>query len=394
MKIGILEIMPQGHYTLVDSIARIYASDSQNEIFICTHEKLAEVLKPLLNENIGDIKLVVKNKNESLVLFFEKVNQLNLNLLFIATLEKYFKPFYNFNFNCALSFFIHDIDSWFLLKLKYKIYNILNDFSFSPRIIYKLKVSFIYTKWRARIVDKILYSGGRFVVLNKNLKNELSKYVSEERIDVIPFSVFNKNLKDNSINNNCLRICIPGWVSQLRRDYFSVLKMFEEDIDFYRGKVELDLLGCVVKIEQGREIIKQAERLNANGIKVNYYDIPFIPVDEFDAQLSKADIILGNMNVVLNKYSKYGKTKDTGIIFTMIRAAKPGILPIDYALIDELKSSSVIYEDYLKLRIIIKNLVENKIMIDSLKKEAQKNSLLFDPCYIYKNLPKARELDS
>jgi hypothetical protein len=70
----------------------------------------------------------------------------------------------------------------------------------------------------------------------------------------------------------------------------------------------------------------------------------------------------------------------------MIRAAKPGILPSDYVLIDELKSSSLIYDDYSKLNFIIKNLVDNKGALHLLKKEAQKNSLLFNPYYIYKNL--------
>lgn len=386
MKIGILEIMPQGHYTLVDSIARIYASDDKNECFIFTHKNGAKNLIPLLNENIGNIKLIIKEDNESLSDYFSKINNVNSDFIFLVTLEKYFKDILNFNFTCPLHLFIHNIDAWFQINLRYNLYNFFKEVSFSFKDIYHFKVNFVYPKLRKRIIQKLRNNDGRFVVLNSILKKELENYTDEKEIDIIPFSVYNKNIQDGSGENKCLRICIPGMVSQIRRDYLSVLELLENDVDLFKAKIEIDLLGGIVEYEEGRKIIEQALILNSKGVKIYYYDQPLVMISEFDRQLAKADFILGNMNVVLNKYSKYGKTKETGIPFSMIRAAKPGILPSGYALIDELKSSTLIYNNYAELKDILLSLVGNQEKIVRLKKEAQRNSLLFDPKYIYKNI--------
>lgn len=386
MRIGILEIMPQGHYPLVDSLARIYSSSKGNECIIFTHKIGAENLVPLLNEKIRDIKVIIKEDEETFESFFTKINKFSPEVIFIVTLEKYFSDVFKFNFICPLHLFIHNIDAWFQINLSYNVYNFIKEFTLSSRIIYNFKVNFIYPKWRRKLINQIIVNNGRFVVLNTILKKELKNYINGNIIDVIPFSVYNKDLQDRSNDNKCLRVCIPGIVSQVRRDYLSILDLLENEAIAFNNKIELVLLGPVVEPKVGRNIIKRAIKLNSKGIKIHYYNEHFISFPEFDKQLAKADIILGNMNVILNKYSQYGKTKETGITSAMIRAAKPGILPKSYALIDALKSSTLVYGNYSELKNILKDLIENKEKILSLKMEAQNNSLLFDPEFIYEKI--------
>jgi hypothetical protein len=388
MKVGIMEIMPQGHYTLVDSIARIYSSDKNNQVIIFTHNKASHVFNSLLKEKPENIRLMIKEENDSFESFFAQINDQKPDLVFIVTLERYFDHIYNFRFNYPIHLFIHNIDAWFQTSLKFSVYNFLRTFTLSAKLIYYFKVAFIYPVWRKKIINKLLNNNGRFVVLNKILKEELKKFVNKDLIEVIPFSVYNNKLKDNSVNNISLRVCIPGMVSQVRRDYFSVLNLLQKNIDIYIGKIELDLLGGIVPEEEGDEIIKQAERLTRNGLKVYFYKKSLVPIDEFDEQLTKADVILGNMNVIVNKYSKYGQTKETGTTFTMVRTAKPGILPANYALIDELHSSTLVFNDYPHLDNILKDLIINKDKLSLLKSEALKNSQFFEPIYLYNNITK------
>lgn len=387
MKIGILEIMPIGHYTLVDSVARIFSSDNNNTTYILTHKQGAEVLAPLLTEMIN-LSILTLEQNQSLKAFFEKAKALKLDRLYIITLEKYFPEIYSYNFDCPIYLFIHNIESWFQVNLNYRLYNFLKNFSFTPKVFYYLKSSFIYPSQRQKIISKVYKSAGKFVVLNKIIKKELSKFVKDDLIDVIPFSVYNKNLKDTSSNNSSLRICIPGMVSITRRDYISLFKIIESDIEFFRDKVQIDLLGGISSAEQGEKIIEYAKKLISNGIKIIYYKKQLVPLSEFDQQLTKADIILGNMHVVQNKFSKYGKTKESGIIFTMIRCGKPGLLPIEYSLIDELESSTIIFKDYEDLSKIIRDLIHEPEKINQLKEEALKNSHKFEPGLILNEIIK------
>ena len=81
-------------------------------------------------------------------------------------------------------------------------------------------------------------------------------------------------------------------------------------------------------------------------------------MEDYDTKLVQADLILGNLNVSVNKYSTYGKTKESGTAFAMIRVAKPGLLPLAYQTMDELKSSTINFKSY-----------------DDAKKEALKDKL-------------------
>jgi hypothetical protein len=386
MKIGILEIMPKGHYTLVDSITRIFSSDDKNEIYIFTHNKGAEVLNPLLSEIGKNIHILEKNPNESVTSFLNEIPALRLDRIYIVTLEKYFSEIYSCNFNIPIYLFIHNIDSWFQVKLGYRLYNFFKNFSLSPKIVYYIKTSFIYPTLRKKIIAKVYDSKGKFVVLNKILKTELTRFVKKELVEVIPFSVYNERLKDNSKNNSLLRICIPGMVSLIRRDYFSLFKFIENDIEYFKNKLELDLLGGISAEEGGEKVIEYANKLISKGIKITYYSKPLVPLFEFDHILTQADIILGNLHITLNKYSKYGKTKESGIIFTMIRCAKPGFLPDGYSLIDDLKSSSIIFKDYKDLDNIIRDLIQNPFKLQKLKEEALVNSGNFEPKVLLNNL--------
>jgi len=378
--------MPRGHYTLVDSLARIFGSDSKNELLILTRERGYELLIPLIHEIPCKIHIDYVSGNSLTHNILEKISDFQPDRIYIVTLEKNFLEFIRLKFPCQVNLFIHNIDDWFRLTPSILIYRFFAGLRMTGSFFYYIKTCFVYPFFKKWIKKKVLTSGGKFVVLNKYLKNELGLYTPIKNIDVIPFSVYNHKIRNVSLNTGLIRFCIPGMLDTMRRDYFSLFNILEENLDFLKNRIELDLLGSINHKMGGGKIINEAEKLIKKGLKINYYTKSFIPMAEFDKELAKAHFILGNMNLRIHKYSSYGITKDSGIIFTMIRVAKPGLLPEKYLLIDELKSSTLLFKDYGDLANIIKRIVIEPLLLDQLTVAAEKNSLLFEPSVVLKTL--------
>ncbi len=100
------------------------------------------------------------------------------------------------------------------------------------------------------------------------------------------------------------------------------------------------------------------------------------------------------MNVKLNKYSIYGKTKETGIPFAMIKAGKPGILPDTYPVPEELSTSTLLYHDFHDLGKILARLVSDRQIIEDLKIKALENSKKFSPELIYNQILEEKTLQN
>jgi len=300
-------------------------------------------------------------------------------------MEKYYNEFSEFISSTPINLFIHNIDEWFNLSFIKRVSSFFYGFTLSRKLVYDFKVNFIYPLQREKIINKIKRNGGKFVVLSSILKKELSIYINKDLIDVVPFSFYDKNLTDKSLLNTRLRICIPGTLSNTRRDYLGILDLFDDNSELFKTKIELDLLGCPIQKEDDK-IIQRAKLLIFKGIKIHLYEHSFIPTEIFNENLSKADIILGNLKIQQGKFSFYGKTKETGVTFALIRAAKPGVIVEGYDIMDELKSSVLYYKDMDQLKTILLRLADDKDYLEILKKEAQKNSQSFEPSLIYKNL--------
>lgn len=376
--------MPIGHLTLVESIARIYATDANNEIIIYTHQKGLEELSELQKSN-NNIRIITKEDNTTILSFLKTINKNKHDKLYITTCENYYKDWLNVDFKCPEYIVIHNIYGWFRTSFSDCFIGMVLDYKRFKNLLYSFKINFIFPIYRKKIIEKCRKSRGKFVVLSNNIANELSKFIDEKEIQIIPFNVFNKNLLDNSSENKKLRICIPGILSQERRDYFGFIKLLRSEPKL-KYLVEIDFLGGYYSYEQGPRIFAEAEQLKKEGFKVHTYNERFIPSGRYDEELSKADVILGNMHVKINKNNIYGKSKETGIVFLMIRNAKPGILPVSYNNIAELADSTFTYKSENDLKQIIWELVTSREIVNSLKKAALKNSLKFTPEVIYSQL--------
>ncbi len=384
MKIGIIEIMPAGHYTLVNSVAQIYSSDIHNKVTIITTATGKNILLPLVS---GQSNITIKEISRPALPELQSIlEKLKFDRIYITTLSKYFQIFYAIKFQGQLNIFIHNIDFWFNFNLKRNIYAFLKSAENPKQIPFHFKHNFIYPIWRKKISRLFLENHIKLVVLNQTLKNELSSYYPAKNIEVIPFSIFDINLAKKLSINGMIRICLPGLVSAQRRDYYSFFNLVRYNLDFFRDNIEIDLLGGISKYENGFEIIDEAKQLIEMGIKIYYYNKSTVPVAEFDIELSKAHIVLANFKVNLSKFRSYGKTKDSGAIFTCIHAAKPGLFPSSYPVQGDMKSSILTFDSYEDLVILLKDLISNRNKIEILTDHALENSKKYNPLVILNNL--------
>jgi hypothetical protein len=396
MNIGIIEISPTGHYTYVESICKIYLSDPQNKIIIFTNEQGGKGLSKLSSSRV---EIIIKSNEESYDSFFEKMNNYKLSKAFMVTLESYskelfkaIKSFYHAYFNFPIHYAIHNVDFWFQQKLSDKIKNTvqgnrnLNDWA------YKLKIYFWYTQYNQKVIDKVIKSGGKLFVLSPAVASALYKYIPKEKINIVPFSVYDGELANRSSdiseiipNNKKIRICIPGYVSAIRRDYYNPMKVLEFD-ERLKASVQLDFLGGISKAEGGEDIVVKAKEYKEKGYDIIIHNQPSVGLTEFDENLSKADFVLGNLHLIQGANSAYGKQKESGLPFTMIKATKPGLIPAAYPYDTQLKTSVIEFNTYEELPKILLNLLDNPDLIEQLKEQAKINSNYFTPEMVYKRL--------
>jgi hypothetical protein len=389
MKIGIFELAPRGHPPLVESVVQIYASVPTHEIWIITHEKGRSDLAFLEN---NQILLCVKRDNQSYLDFFNEIKNLNLDKIFLITFEalskenyEVIRAFCKMYFQIPIYLFLHNTDFWFQQNLFHKISNMVYAVKKAADLPYQLKLNFLYPSKNHQLIRKVRQSGGKFLVLSESVATELAKYVSSNEMLVIPFSVYNEKLRDTSAENKRLRICIPGMISALRRDYDTILDLLERYETDLKDKIELDLLGAFNAKEGGEKVKIRVNQLIDKGFHIHAYH-HWLEMDFYNEQLGKADLILGNMHLQQGRLGQYGKTKETGILFTMIKAGKPGLLPKGYPPETPLKSSVLTFQNYEEVATLILNYLKNPNLLNNLKVNAKENALYYHPNEIYKRI--------
>jgi hypothetical protein len=386
MKIAILELMDQGHFTLVESIIEIFLSDKKNLITVYGNAQGFQNIKSIDNDRLT--KNII-NSPKSKLEILKEINQLSFDKIIITTLDKYLVDFSKMHFNSPTYLFIHNINLWFeksnlYSKIRLFITDSLNNKS---NFKYLIKYHLIYPIYYNKIKQNIIKSNGKFCVLNNNMRQSLNKFIDNKFIIEIPFSIYNSS-NCSKKENKLLTIALPGMVSKVRRDYLSIFEQIEKNEVFYRENISFILLGGISKLENGNEIIQKAEELNSRNQNLILFNKEFVNIDEFDAFLNKSDLILSNLHVKINSSTIYGETKESGVMFSMIKFAIPGISPLQYKIMKELETSILKFKDYDELTTILKDLIINPNKIEDLKNNAIKNSLNFAPEKIYNQIIK------
>ncbi|MBU0697709.1 MAG: hypothetical protein KKE39_14465 [Bacteroidetes bacterium] len=386
MKIALIEICEANHYTAVEALALTYAVSKSNQITVFITDEMAK----LYHFKEDNIQIIKKNKDQSVADFLASINQINFDRIHINTISTYFKEFAFIDWKSKVILTVHNLDTWFnngfsrrRKLLSFKLLNPSKNSSLKDNFYLPIKYFFKDFKlqdYRDQIIHKIKNSESQILVYSESQKTYLTQFIDKKKIIAFPFCIHQES-EDLSINHQKLRICIPGMVDTHRRDYDSLFFVLTDHIDDFKGKLTIDLLGFIP--DSGKHLISKIKQLNEAGIEVIFNE-EFISKDVFQKRLFSSDIILGNLKVNLNSQSKYGETKETGVIFNLIKAAKPGIFPADYPIPKDLSSICISYQD--DLYPVIFDLIQDKKKLDKLKESAKIVVQNYEPQNLYARL--------
>ena len=369
-------------------MVKTYASDPANKIFIFTTQGAKDLIMAQDNDG-AQIEYVLFDQESNVNGFFEKIKEYPLDRIHYTTVSKHFKAFYFFkpNLNCKVFFHFHNIDLWYdsalIIQIK-RLYKVFfkdrNKIDFMRQIKYSVK-DVLWDFYRKKFIKKIAKDGTNIVILSEAQRFHLQKYLNAKNATVFPTLIFEPDFyKDLSTDNTKIRVCIPGSVTQIRREYNKLFDVLESNLDFYKSNFILDLLGFIPSSETA--IIERISVMQEKGLNILSYNY-FIDVKQFDLELYKSDIILSN---ILLDDSLGLQNKETAAVFHMIRGAKPGVFPESFVLDKDFKDSVVKFKAYSDLHDLFVELFNKPQIIKELKANAMKISLQYSPAELIKRL--------
>jgi hypothetical protein len=367
-EIGILEI--HYHIKFLYTMMRICKTKDTN-VTIFTTKKIFSRIETYLDDK-SKYEIVLKKDNESINSFLKRVERIcneKIDLLFVNTIEfssLYIPHYINFKPKSKMILTIHVVNHWLKAKYSFNIKNIFRTVDTNASILLR---RFVLKKFNA---INVIYSP-----IKKYIK-EQTKY--NKPVFTLPFNFFDKNKKIESVfKDDKIHFVIPGLIEEYRRDYHTTLDIFEKLFEKYNERISLNLLGEPVGIP-GKKIIEKCKKLKNKGYNIIFSE-EFIPEKEYDKNLSKSDIIFSPLNVTTKRATGikevYGKTEGSALPFEAIQYCKPLIIPEEFEVTNELKSSTLKYKTQTELEELLLELIENKEEILRLKQEAYKNSQYF-----------------
>lgn len=261
-------------------------------------------------------------------------------------------------------------DTWSLqFKTKRKITFLHN----VNRVFYPLKPKGMKAKVRRVLLNRYFSQFDEFVVVAPNVKDYLSTFVQKDKVFVVPF---NSGFVEQKIKSKSeVILTVPGMVDSNRRDYKSVLNVFEAYLKRnQKSQIKLNLLGRLKE----KHIKDHCDKINSQFEgKVLYYE-KFIPDEQFEEQLQASDFVLSNLEVFTTKQDSleiYGLTKESGIAFILFKYALPGIVPYNQVLFGEMNEQVLFFEKLQELETVFRRIDEQGEDLNALRYKAKENQI-------------------
>lgn len=394
MLIGIFEVSEPNHYSAVNGLLKTYASDPKNKIIVYSLPAIQKALEENgLPENSS---VVVLEPSSSLKELLNDVEKVKFDRIHICTIFDNYREFAQFKPQTKDIFLhVHQCEEWYNDNLDRAINTLLPSLKSKDqnRAYYRI----LGRSVRDYLVDKPLrkkmlaeYRQSyqlKIIVHSEGQKEVLLEYDCKSPITVFPFAIY-EGMDDSSESNQALRICIPGVITQAKRDYLGLFEVLHKNAEALRDRIELHLLGYVTEREID-EMGKAIADLQSSGYKVIYHD-SFVYGEEFDQAISICDLLLNNQFISKNSTEVYGKTKESGMIFNMLRAAKPGLLPKEYHVSSEFNDCTLFFKDYDHLVTLLIDVLDNPEKLEKLKTAAKNLSTSYLPENLYPRLVSAK----
>lgn len=381
MKIGLFEVGSYGHPTLTECLVRTLETDPSNQITLITKKELYDSSQLYL-KNI-EVKYVNDSDFSNDLMPF--ISDKNFDLGLYVTFED--PAFFDFILNPQFKFkkllFVHNIGFWkdsivkkAFDKLKFLV---KKPSSFFETFIQLIEIPSTSIKIK-KVLNSISDSKGKLLTISDELKVELESQMPSVPCFSFPFSYFAIDNYAPKIKNK-IRVVIPGYITQLRRDYIGLLDFLLSKDPQVLENIIFDFLGGVGASpdKSAHEIVEKIEKCRSKGLNIVFSQKPTVDITEFDSRLGQADFVLSNLNMKL----KYGKNKESGIPFTMIKFAIPGLVLFNNPTLRSVSSSTIIIHDYQELVEKALYFLSKPDKLNAIKTQALSNSNAYLPANIY-----------
>lgn len=347
---------------------RICNTEDTN-VTVFTTKKIFSRIETYLDDK-SKYEIILKEDNESLSSFLKRVEKIcneKIDLLFVNTIQMSsikIPPYISFRPKSKMILTIHIINHWLKAKFAFGVKNI-------ARVIDTNISIFLIRK---NILPKFNAINVIYPPIKDYIK-ENTKY--KKQVFTLPFNYYDKTkIVEKSKKESKIIFVLPGLIEPYRRNYNLALNVFEKLFEKYGKKISFYILGKPVGTS-GSKVIQRCEKLKNKGYDISFSK-GFIPEEEYDRISSESDIIFSPLNVITKRNTGiievYGKTEGSALPFEAIQYCKPLIVPIEFNVINEIKSSTLKYKSAEDLEKILVELIENKNELEYLKKEACKNS--------------------
>jgi len=228
-----------------------------------------------------------------------------------------------------------------------------------------------------------------FIVNAKAMKAYIeSNKLTSKPVFWLPPVIEKTRLTSSNFTSPLITITIPGSIDQKRRDYISVLNVFEKIHQTLPASIEIVLAGRPVGL-YGTSVLTKVKAMIDQGMRV-LYSSKEIEEKDFQELIASSTILLAPLKVDTsihdNIKEQYGISKVSGNIYDAIRHGKPLIVPSSLIVPEEIKTSCLYYtsEEHLFEQIIV--LATNKQFLRDLTLKALKNSKQFSETQVSKKL--------
>ena len=367
-EIGILEI--HTHVKYLHTLAKICKTKKSNVTIFTTKDIFSKLETYLKNKS--EYEIVLKKEREGISSFLKRVKKIcneKIDLLFVNTFQLscfYLPRYIGFHPKSKMILTVHTANAWLKPKPVCNIKKIV-------RTIDTNLSSFIASKF-------ILPKFAAITVIYSPIKDYILKEGAyEKKIFTLPFYLFDDNNIYKETENKRMQIVIPGQIEEHRRDYDTILDAFEVIFKKYNELIDLCLLGYPVGM-YGNRILKRCKELKDAGYNIAYFD-SFVPEKVYDQIMKKVDVIVLPIKIetrgmgLIQEF--YGITKGSASVFEGIQYGKPMVVPEEFNVIKELKSSTLKYANSNNLEKILIEYIEDKNKLKVLKKNANENAKHF-----------------
>jgi len=313
-----------------------------------------------LKESI-QLKWICQSKDESVTSFIEKLRpelEENALILFI-TLAEPLSYFSQLRFKAPSILVVHDYFAFFegapyFMIAKDTPGNFVKDL---------LKVGRYFVRRELSLTQQAVSNFDRWAVPAESVYQFVKKKngpLADRLCGSLDFALFEEYIPPDT-TNHVIKIVVPGIVSDKSRDYFLLLRAFEQIKATLATDIQLTLLGTL-KGGYGQKIKAGFQQLAGDRLEVITFE-RYIQQEEFDQTLRNADFLLLPIKQKM-KYSIYGElngyTCVSGNMNDILRFGIPAILPLSYPVDSRLKPLVSAYADEKELVDMLQNWIRHK----------------------------------